>query len=121
MQQPTPQARLRLPGAQRMQRSTAAATGAGATGVHVMAVVLRHESTATDWPARPACRPPILRVVRRRAGQCEASTHPPCTRVPPCRSDDIVRWVKKKTGPATTEVADVAALETAEKENKVGA
>lgn len=39
-------------------------------------------------------------------------------RASPC-SDDIVRWVKKKTGPATTEVADVAALETAEKENKV--
>lgn len=34
-------------------------------------------------------------------------------------ADDIVRWVKKKTGPATTEVADVAALEKAEKENKV--
>ncbi len=37
------------------------------------------------------------------------------------RSDDIVRWIKKRTGPATVEVADVEALEKAQKDNKVGA
>lgn len=42
-----------------------------------------------------------------------------CLRVPP-RSDDIVRWIKKRTGPATVEVADAEALEKAQKENKVG-
>ena len=30
---------------------------------------------------------------------------------PPPRSDDLIRWVKKKTGPATSDVATVAALE----------
>ncbi|PSC75600.1 disulfide isomerase-like 1-4 [Micractinium conductrix] len=34
-------------------------------------------------------------------------------------ADDIVRWIKKKTGPATTEIADVEALEKAKKESTV--
>jgi protein disulfide-isomerase A1 len=34
-------------------------------------------------------------------------------------ADDIVRWIKKRTGPATVEVADAEALEKAQKENKV--
>jgi len=34
-------------------------------------------------------------------------------------ADDMVRWIKKKTGPATTEVADEAALEKEQKANKV--
>ncbi|KAI7840070.1 hypothetical protein COHA_006200 [Chlorella ohadii] len=34
-------------------------------------------------------------------------------------ADDIVRWIKKRTGPATVEVADVEALEKAQKDNKV--
>ena len=38
---------------------------------------------------------------------------------PPRRSDEIVRWVKKKTGPATTEVSTVEALEAAQKESSV--
>lgn len=34
-------------------------------------------------------------------------------------ADDIIRWVKKKTGPATTEIADLEAFEKAQKDNKV--
>lgn len=34
-------------------------------------------------------------------------------------ADDIIRWVKKKTGPATSEIADVAAFEKAQADNKV--
>lgn len=54
-----------------------------------------------------------------------ASAYTPCQSLWPrpaemC-SDDIVRWIKKRTGPATVEVADVEALEKAQKENKVGA
>ncbi len=36
-----------------------------------------------------------------------------------CCSDDIVRWVKKKTGPATVEVASDEELEKAKSANKV--
>lgn len=54
-----------------------------------------------------------------------ASAYTPCQSLWPrpaemC-SDDIVRWIKKRTGPATVEVADVEALEKAQKENKVRA
>jgi hypothetical protein len=35
------------------------------------------------------------------------------------RSDGIVRWVKKKTGPAAADMADKAALAAAEKEAEV--
>jgi hypothetical protein len=34
-------------------------------------------------------------------------------------SDGIVRWVKKKTGPAAADMADKAALTAAEKEAEV--
>lgn len=53
---------------------------------------------------------------------------PPCSRVwclLPCLSasvscsDGIVRWVKKKTGPAAADLADKAALTAAEKEAEV--
>ncbi|KAI3433908.1 hypothetical protein D9Q98_003710 [Chlorella vulgaris] len=34
-------------------------------------------------------------------------------------ADDIIRWVKKKTGPATVEVGSIEALESAQADNKV--
>ena len=67
-------------------------------------------------PALPLATPPP-RAQRRPDPLClRPAPAPP--RFPP-RSDDIIRWVKKKTGPATTEVATVEALETAQKDNKV--
>lgn len=44
-----------------------------------------------------------------------------CPLLPPLphTSDGIVRWVKKKTGPAAADMADKAALAAAEKEAEV--
>lgn len=57
-------------------------------------------------------------IVRHQHHSLHSSCFP-LFAVPP-RSDDIVRWIKKRTGPATVEVADAEALEKAQKENKVG-
>lgn len=61
-------------------------------------------------------------VVEKGALSLNCSGPPPPTRHPTLHSshsDDIIRWVKKKTGPATTEVATAEALEAAQKESKV--
>lgn len=70
---------------------------------------------------RPAsCRPRLRRPAAACGGLTACPSLPPSS--PPARlarSDEITRWVKKKTGPATTEVADADALAAARKESKV--
>jgi len=74
------------------------------------------QAAVSDFRPTGAC---TIRVFERLrfccGGSCCAAT------ADPARSDDIVRWIKKRTGPATVEVADVEALEKAQKDNKVGA